>query len=206
MASRPGLRRAVRWGAPWLVVGAGFVVTLAGNAIGGLALVLAGFAARAAIQAADRRDRLQRLLDGVTVADVMVTESPTVPPHVTVDTFASDLDEAADPGVVRVVADGRLVGILGRREIAKVPRRRWPTVRAGEAMVATASLPGLAPDEPLGPAAERLGATGATGVPVLRDGEPVGILTRFVVGRTLQERLVAAGERPTNTGPAGWRR
>jgi CBS domain-containing protein len=195
------VRRAV----PWLVVGAGFVVTLAGNAIGGLALVLAGFAARAAIQAADRRDRLQRLLDGVTVADVMVTETRTVPAHVTVDTFAPDLD-GDEPDVVRVVADGRLVGILGRREIAKVPRRRWSAVRAGDAMAATAVLPGLVPDEPLGPAAERLGATGASGLPVLRDGEPVGILTRFAVGRTLQERLVAAGERPTRTGLGGWRR
>jgi CBS domain-containing protein len=206
MRLRPELRRAIRWGAPWLIVGAGFVLTLAGNAIGGLALVLAGFAARAAIQAADRRDRLARLLDGVTVADVMITESPTVPPHVTVDTFATDLDAAAEPGVVRVVADGRLVGILGRREITKVPRRRWQAVRAGEAMTATAALPGLAPDEPLGPAAERLGATGATGLPVLLDGEDVGILTRFAVGRVLQERLVAAGERPTRAGPAGWRR
>lgn len=206
MAPRPALRRALRRAAPWAIVGAGFVLTLAGNAIGGLALVLAGFTARAAIQAADRRDRLQRLLDGVTVADAMVTESPTVPPHMTVDTFAPDLDDAAEPGVVRVVADGRLVGILGRREIAKVPRRRWATVRAGEAMASTASLPGLAPGEPLGPAAERLGATGATAVPVLQDGEPVGVLTRFGVGRILQERLIAAGERPLRDGPAGWGR
>ncbi len=205
MAGRRGLRRAVRWTAPWLVVGAGFVLTLAGNAIGGLALVLAGFAARAAIQAADRRDHLQRLLEGVTVADVMVRETPIVSPSVTVDTFAPDLDDAADPGVVSVVADGRLLGILGRRELAKVPRRRWPTVRAAEAMVATTSLPSLAPDDPLGPAAERLGATGATGLPVVRDGEPVGVLTRFVVGRILHERLVAAGERP-GSGVARWRR
>lgn len=186
--------RVIRWLGPLVIVAVGFVVTLGGNAIGGLALVLAGFAARAAVQAADRRDRLARLLDGVTVADVMQTGGPTVPPGVTLDTFVEDLDAMPDVGVIRVVDDGRLVGLVGPREVAKVARKRWPTVRAGDAMVATAALPGLAPDDPLGPAAERLGASGATGLPVIADGQPVGVLTRFAVGRTLQERLVAAGE------------
>ncbi len=188
------------------LVAAGFVLTLAGNAIGGLALVLAGWTARAAVRAGDRRDRLQGLLDGVTVGDVMETGGPAVAPHVTLDAFVPELDVSPDVGAVRVVADGTLVGIVGPREIARVPRTRWTAVRAGEAMTATASLPGLVPGEPLGPAAERLGASGATGWPVLADGRPVGILTRTAVGRALQVRLqasLAGAARGGSGGPEG---
>ncbi len=160
--------------------------------MGGLAFVLAGWMARAAVRAGDRRDRLQGLLDGVTVADAMETAGPSVAPHVTLDAFVPELDVSPDVGAVRVVADGALVGIVGPREVARVPRSRWSAVRAGEAMTATAVLPGLLPDEPLGPAAERLGASGATGWPVVADGRPVGILTRTAVGRALQVRLQAS--------------
>lgn len=182
-------RRLARRSIGPLLVAVGFVLTLGGNAMGGLAFVFAGWMARAAVRAGDRRDRLQGLLDGVTVADAMETSGPSVAPHVTLDAFVPELDVSPDVGAVRVVADGALVGIVGPREVARVPRSRWSAVRAGEAMMATASLPGLAPDEPLGPAAERLGASGATGWPVMADGRPVGILTRTAVGRTLQVRL-----------------
>jgi CBS domain-containing protein len=184
-----------------VLVGAGFVMTLGGNALGGLALVLAGWMARAAVRAGDRRDRLQGLLDGVTVADAMETSGPAVAPHVTLDAFVPELDVSPDVGAVRVVADGALVGIVGPREVSRVPRSRWALVRAGEAMTATSSLPGLVPDEPLGPAAERLGASGATGWPVVADGRPVGILTRTAVGRALQVRIQASA-----AGPGGERR
>jgi CBS domain-containing protein len=185
-------RRLARRSIGPLLLGVGFVVTLGGNTLGGLAFVLAGWMARAAVRAGDRRDRLQGLLDGVTVADAMETAGPTVAPHVTLDAFVPELDLSPDVGAVRVVDGGALVGIVGPREVARVPRSRWSVVRAGEAMTATASLPGLVPDEPLGPAAERLGASGATGWPVVADGRPVGILTRTAVGRALQVRLQAS--------------
>jgi CBS domain-containing protein len=184
-----------------VLVGAGFVLTLGGNAMGGLAFVLAGWMARAAVRAGDRRDRLQGLLDGVTVADAMEASGPTVAPHVTLDAFVPELDTSPDVGAVRVVADGALVGIVGPREVSRVPRSRWAVVRAGEAMTATASLPGLAPEEPLGPAAERLGASGATGWPVVADGRPVGILTRTAVGRALQVRLQGSSLGRAAAGP-----
>ena len=166
-------RRLVRRSVGPVLVAAGFVLTLGGNAIGGLALVLAGWTARAAVQAADRRDRLQQLLDGVTVGDVMETGGPGGRP-------------ARHPRRLRAGARRRRrrrrragrrrrhasSGSSGPREVARVPRARWSAVRAGEAMTATASLPGLVPGEPLGPAAERLGASGATGWPVVADGRP----------------------------------
>jgi CBS domain-containing protein len=87
-----------------------------------------------------------------------------------------------------------LLGLVGPREIARVPRARWPEVHAAEAMAALQALPALAPDEPLGPAAERLAASSASGLPVVSEGRMAGILTRLAVGRTLHERAVASNE------------
>jgi len=185
-------RRLGRAAIPPLLLVGGLAMVIAGESIAGLALIVAGWFARSAVLAGRTDDRLRRLLDGVTVGDVMETSPLTVAPQATLDGFAADIRGPGEATVVRVIADGNLVGLLGSREIARVPRDRWPRVRAADAMAASAGLPVLAPDDPLGPAAERLGATGSPGFPVLDDGRLTGVLTRLAVGRTLHERDVRA--------------
>ncbi len=167
---------------------AGLVVIVLGNAIGGLALVMAGVVARSGVRSARRREQLEQLVDGVTVGDVMETASLVVAPHATLDTFAASLDASGPVTVARVMHDDRLVGLVGPHEVERVPPGRWPTVHASEAMAATASLPVLSPEDPLRPAADRLGGASAPGLPVVADGRLAGILTKMAVGRTLLER------------------
>jgi CBS domain-containing protein len=196
----PGRERwLVRRIGPSALVFAGIGLVLAGNMIAGMAMVAAGWTARAAVRAADRRDRLQSLVDGVTVGEVMETDCPSVPAHVTLDTFAPAIRADPGSGVVRVLEAGRFVGLVGPREVERVPRERWTTVRASEVMAVAAMLPGLAPGDPLGAAAQRVGASGATGLPVLQDGEPIGVLTRFAIGRAIQQRIAPGREA---VGPA----
>lgn len=173
------------------LLAAGFVMVLLGNAIGGLALLMAAWFARTAARARLRQDQLARLIEGVTVGEVMETAPFVVVPRATLDTFAPALDGGAEPTVVRVMVDDALLGLVGPREVERVPRGRWPVVHADEAMVATAGLPVLDPGESLGPAADRLGASSAPGLPVVSDGRLAGVLTRLAVGRTLHERASA---------------
>ncbi len=172
---------------------AGLVVIVLGNAIGGLALVMAGVVARSATRASRRREELEHLIDGVTVGDVMETASLVVAPHATLDTFAESLDAGGPTTVARVMVEGRLVGLVGLGEVERVPSARRQTVHASDAMVPTAELPELSPEEALRPAADRLGATAAPGLPVLVDGRLAGVLTRLAVGRTLHEREAGRG-------------
>ncbi|MDA8237435.1 MAG: hypothetical protein M0T75_06070 [Chloroflexi bacterium] len=191
--------RLLRAGAPAGLWAAGIVVVALGDPVGGLALLLAGWFARAAVRAAARREALEALIVDLTVGEVMETTAVAVAPHATLDTFADAVGGAVDgtrgPTVVRVMGDDRLLGLLGQRELARVPRRRWPVVRAGEAMVPASRLPVLAPGEALRPAAERLGASRAPGFPVVAEGRLAGVLTRMAVGRTLHERWLAAAAR-----------
>ncbi|HSW41938.1 MAG TPA: CBS domain-containing protein [Patescibacteria group bacterium] len=175
---------------PALLVG-GLVLFFLGNAIGGLALFMAAWFARAAIRARQREDDLARLIQGLTVGEVMETEPLVVAPQATLDTFAPALGAAGGATVARVMRGDELLGLVGPQEVDRVPRGRWQAVRAAEAMVASDRLPHLDPGEPLGPAADRLGASAVPGLPVVSGGRLAGILTRLAVGRALHEQAEA---------------
>ena len=153
----------------------------------------------ATVKSRRRQHELERVIDGLTVGDVMETVPFVVVPQATLDTFAEALDVGGEATVARVMRGEELLGLVGPREIARVPRARWPEVHAAEAMAALQALPALSPDEPLGPAAERLGACSASGLPVVSEGRMAGILTRLAVGRTLHER--ADGRRDAGSSP-----
>jgi CBS domain-containing protein len=184
----PRLRRLGVWGLAPALLAAGLIVVVLGNAIGGLALLMAAWFARTTMKARRRHQELERLIEGLSVADVMETVPFMVVPQATLDTFAGALETAEEATVARVMRGDELLGLVGPREISRVPRARWPQVHAADAMVAADALPALSPGEPLGPAAERLGACSASGLPVVSDGQTAGILTRLAVGRTLHER------------------
>ena len=175
------------------LLGGGVVLILMGNLVAGLALMVAGWFARVAVTRWRRRDELERLIEGLTVGGVMETVPFVVAPQATLDTFAPALDGGGEATVARVMQGDDLLGLVGSREIDRVPRKRWPSVRAVEAMVAAGQMPVLDPGDALGPAVERLGAL--SGLPVVRDGSLAGILSRLAVGRTLHERAEASAER-----------
>jgi CBS domain-containing protein len=176
--------------APALWLGGLFLIVL-GEAIAGLALVMAGWFARTAARAARRREQLEHVVDGVTVGEVMETSALVVAPHATLDTFGDAIDPAGPTTVARVTRDGGLVGLIGIAQLDRVPRARWPIVHAAEAMVGVEALPALRPGEALRPVADRLGASSAPGFPVYEDAQLAGILTRLGVGRVVDERASA---------------
>lgn len=191
----PRIRRLGTLALAPALIAVGLALIVLGNAVGGLALLMAGWFARAAVKARRRRDELERLIEGLTVGEVMETVPFVVAPQATLDTFALALDGAGDATVARVMRGDELIGLVGPREIGRVPRRRWAAVHAAEAMAASSGLPVLDPGDALGPAADRLGASSAPGLPVVREGMLAGVLTRLAVGRTLAERAVADADR-----------
>jgi hypothetical protein len=183
----PRARRRAILGFPTALIGGGIVLVLLGIPIGGLGLILVALVSRAAIRSRWRRQELARIFDGVTVGDVMETVPFVVVAQATLDTFAPALEDADEATVARVMRGDELLGLVGPREIRRVPRRRWAEVHAADAMTALSGLPVLGPRDPLGPAVERLVASTAPGLPVESDGRLAGLLTRLAVGRTVHE-------------------
>lgn len=191
----PRLRRLGTLALVPALLAAGLALIVLGDALSGLALLTLGWFVNVAMRVRRRRDRLERLIEGLTVGAVMETVPFVVLAQATLDTFAPALETGLDATVARVMRGDELLGLVGPREIGRVPRRRWAEVRASEAMAAADGLPVLDPGDALGPAADRLGASSAPGLPVVSEGRLAGILTRLAVGRTVHERVVASAER-----------
>jgi CBS domain-containing protein len=172
---------------------AGLGLIVLGNVIGGFALLIAGSFARFAVRANRRRAELEHAIDGITVGAVMEIEPLVVAPDETLGTFGDALDGEGPTTVARVILEDRLVGLVGVRELRRVPRERWATTHASEVMAGTDALPVLAPGDALRPVADRLGASAAPGFPVLDEGRVAGILTRLAVGRVLDQRATRSG-------------
>jgi Zn-dependent protease/CBS domain-containing protein len=174
------------------LMGAGVLVALAGDLVGGILVGVLGWFVRGSSNVQARRETLEDLVADATVSDAMERDLPAVPPQVTLDTFAPVLSGPDSASLVRVMAGDRLVGLVGPRELRRAGRSAWQRTQAAVAMLPADSLPSAAPGDGLRAAAARLQATGADGLPVLDDGRLVGILTRHGIGRLVYERSLAA--------------
>jgi len=153
---------------PALLAG-GLVLIVLGDALSGIALLTLGWFVSMAFRVRRRRARLEGLIDGLTVGEVMETVPFVVMPQATLDTFAPALESTDDATVARVMRGDELLGLVGPREIGRVPRERWAEVHAADAMAASTDLPVLDPGDALGPAAP---GGGQKVLPVLRECHP----------------------------------
>jgi CBS domain-containing protein len=176
-----------------LLIGAGFVVALAGDAVDSIVLIAAGWFVRSGSMASERRAALRDLVGDLHVEDAMERDTPALAPQLTLDTFAPAALEAGESDAFAVRRDGELVGVLGIRSIRRLRRDRWPTIRVEDAMTALADLTPLAPDAPLWPAIEELQRSGGDALPVVGETGVVGLLTRVSVARLVTERARSAG-------------
>jgi len=137
-----------------------------------------------------RRLGLEQVLRGVLVSDALERDVPRVAPQLTLDTFA---DSAVKSGAtsVPVIADDRVVGVVGLDKIRRVARRSWPTTRAGDVMAVPPAAPFLTPDDPFWDALELLRTTGLDGLAVVDEGVLTGMFTRHAAAETIRDRLRA---------------
>jgi CBS domain-containing protein len=176
-----------------MLVAAGLTVILLGqDTADGLMLGLSGWLLSSAARAIDRRLRVQELIADVRVGDVLERDAASVPPGLTVDTFADRITGGAEGSAVPVIRDDRIVGVIGNSQLRRLRRGSWATTRAEDVMVEPPS-PGLAPGDSLWSALDRLRRTGLDGLPVFDAGAFVGLVTRRLIATTIQDRAKLRG-------------
>lgn len=116
------------------------------------------------------------------VADVMTEASVS-------ESSADSLRAAAEAmwrqqtGSLLVMADGQLQGIVTERDIMKAIARGWDPEQAAVSDVMTRDVITIAPDTTLHEAARVMAARWIRHLPVVRDGEVVGVVSqRDLVG------------------------
>lgn len=176
----------------WVLIGAGFAVMLSGDTADGLMLALSGWFLGSASRSIVRRLAVQDLLADMRVGDVMERGVNSIPPNLTVDTFASQL-LAGTSGALPVVRDDVIVGIVGASQVRRLRRAKWSTTRAEDLMVAPPTLPLVAAGDTLWSALDGLRRTGLDGLPVVDGAGLLGVVTRDAIVATIQTQARLRG-------------
>jgi CBS domain-containing protein len=112
----------------------------------------------------------------MNVRDVMTPDPRTVTPNDSIQAAAQIMREE-DTGIVPVVENGRLAGVVTDRDIVTraVARGMPPTERVGQ--VATAVIEAVTPDVSTREAARIMGEHQVRRLPVVENGRLVGIVS-----------------------------
>lgn len=163
----------------FLVIALGLAVLAVDPSFTGAMIALTGWFLILSANAVRDRVKVDELVGGHTVGEVMEPDPVTVNPSLTIDTFAAQLLDGESPMTAVPVVEGeKVVGILGVSQIRRILQPRWTTTRVEAAMVKPPKLTFLSRDDALKDGLERLQRNGLDGLPVMEDGRLVGVLTR----------------------------
>jgi Zn-dependent protease/CBS domain-containing protein len=144
-----------------------------------------------------QQERITSAVGGAKVGPLMSTDFKSTSPGAMVGQVIRDLVLPMNLRAIPVISGDRLIGLVAIGDLRKVDQSRWAETPVEAVMTPAAELPTVSPDDPLGTALERFGATELPLLPVIKDTHLVGILYReSVIGYVrMQEMLGVAGRR-----------
>ena len=146
----------------WTIIGVGVALALAEFVTEGLIAIALGWLLNTGARTVERRLALEQLLRGLKVGEAMQRDVPFVGPNLTIDTFAARFEGPDAVTAMPVVDDDIVVGVLGRKRLLRLGRRRFGGTRVDEVMAVPPRAPVLAPYDPLWDAVELLNEAGST--------------------------------------------
>ncbi len=163
------------------------------DSIDGLMIALCGWFITTTARNVERRAGIDRLLDGLSVADVMDRDVAGIPPGLTIDTFAGQVLDGSSATALPVTRGTEVLGVIGASQLRRVRRDRWATTRAEDLMVSPPALLIVSPETTIRAALVGLGRAGVDALPVMEGGLLTGLLTRRAVAAAIQGRADRAG-------------
>jgi len=193
------LRRATRWAAgvgqfvAWAMIFAavsmafGAEIPFFGTGLAnGLWLGFIGWFLNSASVQSYQQVVLEDVLAGVTVEKLMRKDPPTVSPAHSIDSLVHEYVMGTDDHAFPVVEEGRLVGIVTLEDIRKVARDEWPRTTVKQVMTPAAELESVSPEGEAEEALRKIRERDVRQLPVMRDGELVGLIRRRDFVRWMQ--------------------
>jgi Zn-dependent protease/predicted transcriptional regulator len=174
-----------------LMAGGGFFF-LKGDWQSGIWLAFIGWFLLNAAQESVAQVAIRETLSGLSAADVMSHEIPTVDGHITLEEYGAEVLRTGRRCHL-VLSDDRLVGMMNVHMLNSVPRGEWAHNSVQSAMIPRERILWAAPEEPLLRLLERLLAADINQMPVVSGTENggsrvVGMITRDSILRVVQNR------------------
>ena len=199
----------------WLFIAAGIAMSFGawvpffGTGVGsGLWLAFIGWFLNGAAAQARTRLALDEALSGMTVGQLMRRQGPIAPPGLSVATLVHEHLIPGDDRAVPVVADGRLLGLVSVSDMRRVEPDQWERTPVRAIMRDAGTLTVATTEEPLAKAFEDLAQQDIDQLPVVENGELVGMLRRRDVTRWLElawkprGRVPGSGAEPRRSAPS----
>jgi Zn-dependent protease/CBS domain-containing protein len=170
---------------------------------GGLWTGLIGLFLNNAAKTGYQQVLIRQALEGEPVSRFMNPDPVTVPPALDLRTWLDEYVYRYHHKTFPVVADGRLLGVIGTRMLARFPREEWGRVSVGEAMRADLDAVTVPPQTDAMKALERMQRTGSSRLLVTEGDRLVGIISLKDLLRFLHLKLELEGpeERPPDQPP-----
>lgn len=161
-----------------------------GNIIGGIWIAFIGFFLESAAGSQVQAQRVHDLLAGHTVSQAMSSRCAMASPDLTLQQLVDEHVLGSGQRCLVLSRNGGVEGLMTLHNIRQVPRDRWDMVTAREVMTPAAQVKSVAPTDELTSAMEEMDRDGVNQLPVLENGEVVGMISREDVLsylRTLRE-------------------
>jgi Zn-dependent protease/CBS domain-containing protein len=168
----------------------GVTQIFSGNFSGGIWIAFIGWFLESAAHSQVQQQMIQGLLAGHKVSEAMGTSFAVIPADVTLQDLVDQHILASGRRSFIVKEGDRALGLLTLHHIKEVPRADWQATAAAKVMIPVERMKRVRPEVGLWAAMAEMDRDGVNQLPVMTDGQVVGMLTREdVIGylRTLQE-------------------
>ncbi len=185
-----GTRVAARVGSvvAYLFIFIGVTLLFRGQIANGAILAFIGWFILTNAQGTVQQLALQQGLGGIVVDAVMTRVFATVETSVPLSQVVNAAFLTQNTRVAAVMHGGRFVGFVTLLDIMRVPQEQWGSVRADAVMIPTHRLVTVRPTDPALAAIQRMQQGDLNQLPVVLDGQMVGLLTRDDILRFLHLR------------------
>ncbi len=197
------LRTATQWASrvgqvvAFLFIFYGILQFFNGNFLGGIWIGFIGWFLLSAAQTANQQSMLETMLRGVTVGDLMSPPPEAVPASNSVEQVVYEYMMPRGIRAVPVVENGRLVGMLTLGSVRDLPREQWAATPIRQVMVPFEKLHTVQPTQPLTDVLTMMINEDVNQVPVITNGQVVGMLSREAIVRYVEmRRSLGAPPRP----------
>lgn len=200
-AGMDDFRRATRWatgigqGFGWLMIVAGIAMVfgadlpILGTGLGnGIWFAFIGWFLINAASQSYQRVLIEDMLEGVPITRLMREPATGVSPDMPVSTLMYDHVMNGDERAFPVLDNGRLLGVVYMESLRDIDRSNWNTTTVKEIMVPEQELDVITPRDDAMDAFQKLARKEMRQIPVVKNGELIGMLRRRDILRWLQLR------------------
>ena len=149
-----------------------------GNFVNGLWITFIGWFLENAAMGQVQQLTLQDMLAGHKVSQVMNRQYVALPADTTLQHLVDDHILGSGRRSFVVKRSNDVIGLLTLHQIKDIPRSEWPKITMAKAMIPIKQTKRVRPDEELWAAIEEMDRDGVNQLPVMVDGQILGMLSR----------------------------